>query len=568
MTEQTAQNDLLHALLELEQKSDGTQSERRLVRLLTTMLREVQDYASHHIGRIKLQGRIGLALTAEHDIDKLLEMIVSEARGLTHADAGTLYTLSEDGARLDFKIVQNDSLGIFQGGASGAPVTLPPVPLTQNGAPNHANVSSHVALSGQVVNIADVYQAEGFDFTGPRKYDAATGYRSQSMLVMPLINHENEIIGVLQLLNATDPETGAVIAFHVEYVEMTAALASQAAVALTTARLMQELSELFHCFIRSIATAIDCKSPYTGGHIKRVVTLSMLLADQVNADESGPFKDRHFTPEDMEELRLAAWLHDVGKIATPEYVVDKRTKLETVFDRIDLVASRFQLAAKCLENQALKQKLVLYEAGAATPEALAEIDRTLAVETKRLRDDMEFIRQTNTPGEFLRDEAVARLRALAARRFEHDGQSLPLITANELENLCIRKGTLNDNERQVIELHARMTKRILDEIPFPKNLSRVPSIAAGHHEKLDGSGYPEHLAGDNIPLQSRILAIADVFEALTAQDRPYKKAMGLEEALRILGFMKKDGHIDADLYNLFISTGVHEAYAKAELAHA
>lgn len=568
MPEQAAHSDLLHALLELEHKGDGTQSERRLVRLLATVLREVQDYASQHVERIKLQGRIGLALTAEHNIDKLLEMIVTESRGLTQADAGTLYTVSDDGACLDFRIVQNDSLGIFQGGASGVAVTLPPVPLTQNGAPNHANVSSHVALSGQMVNIPDVYQAEGFDFTGPRKYDAATGYRSQSMLVMPLINYEQEIIGVLQLLNAKDPETGSVIAFHDEYVEMTASLASQAAVALTSARLMRELSELFHCFIRSIATAIDCKSPYTGGHIKRVVTLSMLLADQVNADQSGPFKDRRFNDDDMEELRLAAWLHDVGKIATPEYVVDKRTKLETVFDRIELVEVRFQLAEESLANQAARQKLALYETQTATPEALAKIDDALAQETQRLRDDLEFVRQANIPGEFLRDEAVARLRAMASRRFAHNDTSLPLLTGNELENLCIRKGTLNDKERQVIELHARMTKRILDEIPFPKKLSRVPTIAAGHHEKLDGTGYPEHLAGDKIPLQSRILAIADVFEALTARDRPYKKAMSLDEALRILGFMKKDGHIDPDLYDLFITTGVYDAYAKTELVSA
>ncbi len=550
----------LNAFPCLEISSGSSLSQQRLHRLMATMLREVREFTTHHTDRIKLQGKIGMALSAERDIDKLLEMIVEESRNLTYADAGTLYIVNDAGSHLDFAILQNDTLAVRQGGTSGKPITLPPVPLAVNDQPNHGNVSAHVAITGQTVNIPDVYQAQGFDFTGPRKYDAATGYRSQSMLVMPLTNHENDIIGVLQLLNAKNPEDGTIIAFHEEYEEMAASLASQAAVALTTAKLVLDLKTLFDAFIKSIATAIDCKSPYTGGHITRVVTLTMMLAQSVNQAADGPYKETYLDQDELEELRLAAWLHDVGKITTPEYMVDKRTKLETVCDRVELVTTRFDLAKSCVTVQNLSDRLALYEQGRATPEALADLEADQAEMLAHLEEDEAFVLDCNSTGEFVSDESLARLQAIASRTFTHNGEKIPLLTENELENLSIRRGSLNSKERTVIERHAVMTQRILDAIPFPKKLARVPFFAAAHHEKINGTGYPNHQKSGAIPLQARILAIADVFEALTATDRPYKKPMSLPEALRILGFMKKDGHIDPDLHDLFVSTGIHEAY--------
>jgi HD-GYP domain-containing protein (c-di-GMP phosphodiesterase class II) len=510
---------------------------------------------------------VGISLSAEHDIDKLLEMIVEQARLLTHADAGTLYTVSEDASRLDFAIIQNDTLGIRLGGTGPEPAGFPPVPLSRDGAPNHVNVSSHVALTRQVINIPDVYETQDFDFSGPRRYDQATGYRSQSMLVIPLANHEEKIIGVLQLLNAKHPETGRIVPFQEEHQDQVASLASQAAVALTNATLVRDLRTLFESFIKSIATAVDCKSPYTGGHIKRVVELAMLLADRINRAEDGPFKDVHFTPKQMEELRIAAWLHDVGKITTPEHVVDKRTRLETVFDRSELVEARFQLAKRCLEAQELRRRTDLYEAGVHDARMHAELEETLREKLSRLSEDMAFVLGCNDPGACLDDAALARLKAIAAGTFSLDGREVPLLTENELENLCVRRGTLTVPERRVIERHAVMTRLILDEIAFPADLAGVPSYAASHHERLNGTGYPRGLSGEAIPLQARILAIADIFEALTARDRPYKKPTSAEDAVKILGRLNSDGHIDPLLHDLFIGSGVIEEYA-ALLAQA
>ena len=244
---------------------------KRLNKLLGSVIAEVQQYSEYHIGHIKRLSAIGLALSSEKDIRKLLELIVAEARDLSNADAGTLYTIDKKKQELCFEIMQNDTMKTRLGGTGGAKISLPNVPLYIDGDPNYGNVSSYAALTEEIVNIPDVYEADGFDFTGPRKYDAATGYRSKSMLVIPMKNHENTIIGILQLLNAQDPETGHIIPFSNEFVELIASLASQAAVALTNTQLIEELKALFYAFIKSIATAIDEKSPYTGGHIRRVL---------------------------------------------------------------------------------------------------------------------------------------------------------------------------------------------------------------------------------------------------------------------------------------------------------
>ena len=333
--------------------------DKKLNSLLHSIMSEISSYAEDQIKHISKLAQIGLALSSEKNISKLLELIVDEARALANADGGTLYIIDDDNAHLRFEILQNDSMDIRMGGTSGVDITFPKVPMYIAGEPNHSNVSSHVALSGETVNIPDVYEAEGFDFRGPRKYDEASGYRSKSMLVIPLKNHENDIIGVLQLLNAMDPETGEIKEFSADYVDLIASLASQAAVALTNTQLIIDLKDLFYSFIQTIATAIDEKSPYTGGHINRVVELSMMITEKINEAESGPFKDISLNQDEIEELRIAAWMHDVGKITTPEYVIDKSTKLQTIYDGINIVELRFGLIEQSLEKAYTESRISL-----------------------------------------------------------------------------------------------------------------------------------------------------------------------------------------------------------------
>jgi len=561
MKDQFDASALLHALLAQKPIEAGSESDERLLRLLGNLLRQVQEYSSYYIERINQLIQVGISLSAERDIDTLLKMILEQARRLTHADAGTLFMTSSDGSRLDFTIIQNDTLGISLGGASSPPVEFPPVPLQVDGHPNHANVCSHVALTGQMIAIPDVYETRDFDFSGPRRYDEATGYRTRSLLVLPMTDNEGKVIGVLQLLNAKHPDTGRVIAFQEEHQDIAAALASQASVALINARLVRGLRLLFESFIRSIATAVDCKSHYTGGHIKRVVDLTMLMADRVNKAASGPFKDLRFSAEELEELRIAAWLHDVGKIATPEHVVDKHTRLETVIDRSELVFTRFQWAQKCLEAEELGRRVELYQDGVNDPGLHAGLTDALQQKLARLRADMDFVLECNTKP-FLDEEALSRLHAIADEKFECGGKSMSLVSENELENLCIRRGTLTTDERLTIERHAMMTQVILNEIAFPAGLARVPAFASSHHERLNGTGYPKGLTEKDIPLQTRILAIADIFEALTARDRPYRKPASSSDALKILDNMNKDGQIDPLLHELFVSTGVAEEYSE------
>ena len=514
---------------------------------------------------IKQLAEIGLALSAEKNISKLLEMIVDEARDLSNADAGTLYIVDDDKMHLCFEIMQNDTMKTRMGGTSGIEITLPKVPLYINGQPNHSNVSSYTALTGEIVNIPDVYEAEGFDFTGPKKYDLTTGYRSKSMLVIPMKNHENEIIGVLQLLNAKDIKTGELVSFFTEYVNLVASLASQAAVALTNTQLIQDLKNLFYSFIKSIATAIDEKSPYTGGHIKRVVFLTMMLAEEINKAADGPFKDIYFNEDEMEELRLAAWMHDVGKITTPEYVVDKSTKLQTISDRISLIETRFYLIAKLIENKYLNQKIKVLKKGENIKTEIQRIDQKLGDETGLLYNELDFIKTCNNPGESMDDDKITRIKEIAEKIYLLDNKKHYYLTEDEVKNLCIRKGSLTKEERKIIENHATMTLKMLKQLPFPRKLANVPEYAAAHHEKLDGSGYPRGLTEKEMPFQSRIMAVADIFEALTAKDRPYRKPMKLSQALKIMGFMKKDKHIDPDIYDLFINNHLFYDYAKKEM---
>ena len=545
---------------------DNLSKDKGLNKLLKSVIVEVKSYAEDQIKHIMQLTRIGLALSAEKNINKLLEVIVDYARDLSHADAGTLYILDDDKEHLRFEIMQNDTMKTRIGGTSGVEISLPKVPLNTNGKPNYSNVSSYTALTGETVNILDVYKAKEFDFTGPREYDAATGYRSKSMLVIPMKNHENNIIGVLQLLNSQIPETGEVVAFSKDYVDLVASLASQAAVALTNTQLIQDLKNLFYSFIKSIATAIDEKSPYTGGHITRVVDLTMMIAEGINKTDHGPFKDFLFNEDELEELRLAAWMHDVGKITTPENVIDKSTKLQTIFDRTHLVETRFQMIAKSIENKYLQRKIELLQNGISDESKIIFMDQELAYKIRDLGEELKFIKACNNPGEFMSDEKIDRIKKIAKKNYVSPDGEHPYLTEDEVENLCIRKGSLTDKERNIIENHAEITLKILNELPFPAKLANVPEFASSHHERLNGSGYPRGLSEKELSLQSRIMAIADVFEALTSKDRPYKEPMKLSKAVKIMEFMKQDKHIDGDIYDLFLESRLLYEYAKKQMA--
>ena len=537
--------------------------DKRLNKLLQSVVTEVKFYAKDQIKHIKQLTQIGLALSVEKDIRKLLELIVDEARDLSNADAGTLYILDPALKALRFEIMQNNTMDIRKGGTGDVPVSLPDVPLYIKDTPNHANVCSFVALNGETVNIPDVYKTDGFDFSGTREYDRSTGYHCKSMLVIPMKNHENQIIGVLQLLNAMDPETGAIISFSSDHAYLIAALASQAAVALTNTQLIEDLKNLFYAFIKSIATAIDEKSPHTGGHINRVVDLTMMIADSINADNSGPFKEFSFTENELEELRLSAWMHDVGKITTPEHIVDKSTKLECIYDGIELIRTRFELMEEILEKTYLSKKLEL--AGQNKKDSCKNfmaLEKTYKENLKRIRDDFAFILACNSPGQHMDEEKVEKIKSISKKTYVFQNKEYPCLTEDEVKKLCIKKGTLDEEERKFIENHAQMTYKILSQLPFPPRLSNVPQYSSGHHERPDGSGYPNGLNGETLPLQARILAIADVFEALTAKDRPYKESLQMPRVIQIMEQMKSKNHIDPDVFDLFVQSNLHEAYAE------
>ncbi|MBT3202966.1 MAG: GAF domain-containing protein [Gammaproteobacteria bacterium] len=508
--------------------------------------------------RIDRLTEIGIALSAEKNTGKLLELIMMGAKALTHADGGTLYFVKDD--TLTFEIISNDSLAIQMGGTSGNKIEFDPLPIyLKDGTENHNVVVSHCVLSGKTINIEDAYHEEGFDFTGARRFDKSTGYKTQSILTFPLKDHEHEIIGVLQLINAKDPDTGEVISFNDVDQHLAESLASQAAVALTQKRLLKELQVLFEAFIKMIASAIDDKSPYTGGHCRRIPVLTMMLAEAVNNVQTGPMRKFHITNKDRYELETAAWLHDCGKVVTPEYVMDKSTKLETIYDRIHLIEMRVEVLLRDQEIAYLKACLDAQQQGHEIDDLTTQYQKNI----EEIKADLEFLQQVNVGGEFMTDEYISQTHSIAKRQLiDMSGKTVPLLSEEELVNINIRKGTLNDGERKVINHHIVATINMLESLPFPKHLKNVPEYAGGHHEKMDGTGYPKGLKKEEMSIQTRIMAIADIFEALTASDRPYKKGKKLSECLKIMGFMTKDNHIDADLYDIFISEKVYLKYAE------
>ena len=430
-------------------------------------------------------------------------------------------------------------------------------------------ISAYVGLTGETVNIPDAYKADGFDFSGTKAFDKKTGYRSQSFLTVPLKNHEDEIIGVIQLLNAKDRKTGESIPFSTEVQDIVEALSSQAAVAITNKNLIRDLEILFESFIKLIASAIDAKSTYTGGHCSRVPVITMMLADAVNESDNEHYKDIHFTEKQMYELKIAAWLHDCGKVVTPEYVVDKATKLETIFDRVHMVANRFEVLKRDQEIKCLKQQLKV-EKNTSLSElevknALKEIRKKYNEKIKQLDNDLDFVKTTNVGGEFMSGDKKDRVQKIAQYRWNDNGEIKNFLSDDEVKNLCIAKGTLTAEERKIINDHIVYTIDMLNQLPYPNHLKNIPEFAGGHHEKLDGTGYPMGLTIDEMSIQAKAMAIADVFEALTARDRPYKDGKALSVAMRIMGFMKNDAHVDPFLFELFVQEKIYLKYAEEYL---
>jgi HD-GYP domain-containing protein (c-di-GMP phosphodiesterase class II) len=547
----------------------------------------------------------GLLLASERDNDKLLRHILTEGKRICNADAATMFLKTEhDSLRFAMR-TKEDKLPAFE-----LPLHDP-----HTGQPNEQYVSVYCTLRKEAVLIDDVYTETGFDLSGARRFDQASNYHTVSMLTVPLTSRGGEVLGVLQFMNALDPNTGRVTTFSPGILPFVEALAAQSAVALENQGLLVAQELMIDAMIKIIAGAIDAKSPYTGAHCSRVPELAMMLAEAASAVEEGPLGDFRFsTAEEWREFRIGAWLHDCGKLTTPEHIVDKATKLETIHNRIHEVRMRFEVMLRDAEIERLNDLL----AGVPAREAQARYDSRAAA----LHDDFAFLAQCNVGSETMAAESIERVKALSQRTWErhfddrlglsheelarasltpaaplparerlladkpqHIVERLPspaldpkygfkmkvpqhMYNLGEVYNLCVGRGTLTEEDRFKVSEHIIQTIVMLEELPFPKNLQRVPEYAGTHHETLRGSGYPRKLDRDSLSIPARIMAIADIFEALTASDRPYKQAKTLSESIRILSTLKHNGHIDGDLFDLFLRRGLHLKYGERFLAPA
>ena len=462
---------------------------------------------------------LGVKLAAERDMNRLLDTILTEAMAITNCDAGTLYLLKDN--HLHFTILRNHTLDVFQGG-EGDKVDLPPLEL------HETNVAAYVTIHRRMENIPDVYNSDKFDFSGPCRYDQLTGYRTRSMLVIPLLNNRDEIVGTLQLINAMDEE-GQFIPFDPGFEEIFRSVSSLAAIAVTNMRFAEENKTLFQSMIEVLAAAIDERSNYNANHTRQVAELTLGFVDFLNQKHEEGFTDIHFSTEAKEQVVMAAWLHDVGKIITPLEIMDKSTRLG---NRVDLVELRFETI--------LTAERIRYLDGEISKEEY----ETLATEIMAAK---ELCLKANT-GAPTSDDELVLIKSYGERVCElPSGLMINWLTDDEIECLALNYGTLTANERKIMEQHVNITERLLKKIKFSSQYINVPLYATGHHEKLNGRGYPYGKAATDLPLGTRILTILDVFEALTAKDRPYKKPMPLTMAFEIIDKMVAAGEIDGEL---------------------
>jgi len=523
--------------------------------MLNYVVKKIQSLTDQQINHIRKLTHIGEALSSENDLDRIFDLILEECLDYTHADGATIYTLSTNKMNLDFKVVYNRSLGLHMGGTHGT-IAWPSIPLFEkDGSPRLKNMVTYVYHTKQSQCFDDIYNQSIIDISGTRQRDTLNKYRSKSMLAFPLKNHEDEVLGVIQLINA-QTKRGKITAFTPEHIAMLNSMASQAAIALSNKKLIQDLEKLLHQFIQAIASALDHKSKYTGGHITRVATLTEMFAKKINQTTKGYFGKLHFSQDELEEISISGWMHDIGKIVTPEHIMDKSTKLETIEDRIEKVRLRFELMEMAIQREIN----TLSENGKAADNK-KQIQK-LNEYIKQNSDDLKFIEMINDTEEFLTDDDRFRINRIADFKIKLGGKHYILINEDERNNLLIQKGTLSSHEIQKMQDHVSVTWDMLSRLSFPKKFSHVPLYASTHHEKLNGSGYPFAISGDKIPLQGRIIALSDIFEALTAADRPYKKPKTLSEAIHILATMAKNNEIDKDLLDFLLDSGMYKEYGE------
>ena len=558
----------------------------------STALKTSQD-------RLNALVEIGILLSSERDQDRLISHILMSGKRLSNCDAATLYLLTE----------QNFLRFVIRSRDDALPSQELPLHDPKTGAPCENHVCTYVALNKVAVNIEDVYLETRFDLCGTRCFDAATGYRTVSMVTIPMLRRNGDVVGVLQFMNAIDPESGEIVPFSNGIVDLLEAMASQAAISLDVNELITEQVVLLDSIVRVIAMAIDARSPYTAGHCRRIPELSVMLAEAACAQTEGPLADFSFKNEDeWREFRTGAWLHDCGKIAVPDHIIDKSVKLEMIHNRIHEVRTRFEVLWRDAEIHRLEALLA-----GADP---AVANRAAEAAKQALQEEFALVAECNVGCDLMASEKVIRLREIGARTWlrhfddrigisadehgrladtpvqplpatEHlladhphmviprDQEHMPnpkygfkmnvpaaIANGGELYNLCVRRGTLTEEERFRINEHMIHTVMTLEELPFPKNMRRVPEFGGTHHETLTGTGYPRRLREEQISMPARIVAIADIFEALTAADRPYKKGKSLSESIRILARMRDERQIDSDLFDLFLTSGVYLKYAE------
>lgn len=470
--------------------------------------------------------QIMISLSAEHDVDILLENILRYAMEITHCDGGTVYTKEEE--HLHFRNMITESLGKCASSKDGG-IDLPSVPLGRR------HVCACAALDKKVINLPNIYESEEYDFSGAREYDAINGYHTVSMLVIPMVDEKERVIGVLQLINAQAPD-GSILPFKKEDEAMIFGLSSLVAVCLNNMRLSQAFSDLLHSFVQTMVQAIGLRTPYNANHTKSMVRYADRFIHWLNAQGL----DWHFEEDAIDPFLMSVWLHDIGKLITPLSVMEKSTRLG---GRISEIKHRFTVAILMEELRALREP-------ALREDALAK--------KETLEKARDFIYSINEPG-FLTDELAEEVQRLSELTcFDENGNEIPLITEDEREALSVRKGTLTDAERRIMDDHVSHTAQMLSNVNFTGEYAPVPLWAAAHHELLDGSGYPDGRSGDELPTEVRLLTILDIYDALTAGDRPYKAPLSPAKAFDILRSMASDGKLDPDILDLFYRSGAWE----------
>jgi HD-GYP domain-containing protein (c-di-GMP phosphodiesterase class II) len=502
---------------------------------------------------------VGRSLSGHKDVSTLLTAILSESRAATQSDSGSLYLVEEDRAskmkRLRFRIPQNDSIEV-----SLSNLTL---------GLDDKSVAGYVAVEGRTLLVQDAYNLPAdAPYRFDRAWDEKTKYRSRSMLVVPMKNHKNQVIGVIQLINKkldpkarlvpADPSTDRVVVpFDVRDVGLVEAIASQASIAVENTTILEDMMRLFDGFVAASARAVECMDSATSGHCERLAQYAVMTAKKINTITEGPLAKYKFDRAALKELRYAALMHDIGKIGVRESVLKKDRRLTE--DRLELIKVRFQYFKEVLKHKAFRQAMNTIFSGSGRVVNLTDVEKTLEDQVKELDDILVYILQINTYGR-LDDPDYDKLKQIAASELvDVDGKVHSYLTPDEFENLAVRRGNLTPKERLEIEEHVVLTHKILASIPWLPEYKLVPEIAGSHHERIDGSGYPDRLKGDDIPIGGQILAMLDIYEALTASDRPYKPPVSREKALQILEAEAKANHLNQHIVRLFIDEGIYKA---------